>query len=159
VITAEYQPINEVTEINGRIQARERVDLVARVTAFLDKRLFVEGTEVKQGDLLYQLERAPFEADVEAKQAGVAQAQAQLDNANVALDRARELFERSAGPQVNLDNATASQKTAVAQLQAAQAALHQSQISLGYTEIRAPIDGRIGRTSVTIGIRTSTRSM
>jgi membrane fusion protein (multidrug efflux system) len=151
VVTAEYKPMMEGTEINGRIQARERVDLVARVTAFLTERLFVEGAEVKKGDLLYRLERPPFEADVEAKQAGVAQAQAQLDNANVALDRARELFERSAGTQVNLDNATATQRTAVAQLEAAQAALHQSQINLGYTEISAPIDGRIGRTSVTAG--------
>jgi len=151
VISAEYRPMSETTEINGRLQALERVDLVARVTAFLEERLFVEGAEVKKGDVLYRLERPPFQADVEAKQAGVAQAQAQLDNANVALDRARELFERSAGTQVNLDNANATQRTAAAQLQAAQAQLHQSQINLGYTEISSPIDGRIGRTAVTAG--------
>jgi membrane fusion protein (multidrug efflux system) len=151
VITAEYRPMSETAEINGRIQARERVDLVARVTAFLNERPFTEGAEVKKGDVLYRLERAPFQADVEVKQAGVAQAQAQLDNANVALQRAEDLFKTAAGTQVNLDNARAAQRTAAAQLKAAQAQLHQSQINLGYTEIDAPIDGRIGRTSVTVG--------
>lgn len=72
VITAEYKPMTEAMEINGRIQAPQRVDLVARVTAFLNEQLFVEGADVKKGDLLYRLERAPFEADVEAKQAAVA---------------------------------------------------------------------------------------
>jgi membrane fusion protein (multidrug efflux system) len=151
VISAEYKPMTESTEINGRIQARQRVDLVARVTAFLNEKLFEDGAEVKKGDVLYRLERAPFEADVEIKQAAVAQAQAQLDNANVALSRAENLAKTQAGTQVALDNARASQKTAVAQLKAAQAQLYRSQVTLGYTEIRAPIDGRIGRTSVTIG--------
>ena len=93
VISAEYKPMTESTEINGRIQARQRVDLVARVTAFLNEKLFEEGAEVKKGDMLYRLERAPFEADVEIKQASVSQAEAQLDNANVALSRAENLAE------------------------------------------------------------------
>jgi membrane fusion protein (multidrug efflux system) len=151
VITAEYKPITETTEINGRIQSRDRVDLVARVIAFLNERLFVEGAEVKKGDMLYRLEQPPFQADVEAKQAAVEQAEAQLENANLAFDRAKDLVEKAAGTQVNLDNARVQQRTAAAQLKSAQAQLHQSQINLDYTEIRAPIDGRIGRTSVTIG--------
>jgi biotin carboxyl carrier protein len=151
VVAAAYRPMAESTEINGRVQAEQRVDLVARVTAFLNEQLFVEGAEVKKGDLLYRLERAPFEADVEVKQAAVAEAEAQLENANVALDRAAELVKRGAGTQVTLDNARATQRTTAAQLKAAQAQLRQSQINLDYTEIRSPIDGRIGRTSVTIG--------
>lgn len=151
VMSAEYKPMTESTEINGRIQARRRVDLVARVTAFLNEKLFEDGAEVKKGDVLYRLERAPFEADVEIKQAAVAQAQAQLDNANLALSRAETLAKTQAGTRVALDNARASQKTAAAQLKSAQAQLQQSQVNLDYTEIRAPIDGRIGRTSVTIG--------
>jgi membrane fusion protein, multidrug efflux system len=151
VVAAAYRPMTESTEINGRVHAEQRVDLVARVTAFLNEQLFVEGAEVKKGDLLYRLERAPFEADVEVKQAAVAEAEAQLENANVALDRAAELVKRGAGTQVTLDNARATQRTTAAQLKAAQAQLRQSQINLDYTEIRSPIDGRIGRTSVTIG--------
>jgi membrane fusion protein (multidrug efflux system) len=151
VVTAEFKPMAESTEINGRIQARDRVDLVARVTAFMNERLFVEGADVKKGQLLYRLERAPFEADVEAKEAAVAQAQAQLENADLALSRAQELLRKNSGTQVTADTALAAQRTAAAQVKAAQAQLHQSQINLDYTEIKAPIDGLIGRTSVTIG--------
>jgi membrane fusion protein (multidrug efflux system) len=141
----------ESTEINGRIEARDRVDLVARVTAFMNERLFVEGADVKKGQLLYRLEQAPFEADVEVKEAAVAQAQAQLENANLTLSRAQELLQRNSGTQVAVDSALATQRTAAAQVKAAQAQLHQSQINLDYTEIRAPIDGRIGRTAITVG--------
>jgi membrane fusion protein, multidrug efflux system len=151
VVEAAYKPMAESTEINGRIQSVQRVDIVARVTAFLDEQLFVEGAEVKNGDLLYRLERAPFQADVEAKQAAVAEAEAQLENANLAVGRAEELVKRQAGTQVTLDNARTTQRSAAAQLKAAQAQLEQSQINLDYTEIRSPIDGRIGRTAVTIG--------
>jgi membrane fusion protein, multidrug efflux system len=151
VVEAAYKPMAESTEINGRIQSVQRVDIVARVTAFLDEQLFVEGAEVKKGDLLYRLERAPFQADVEAKQAAVAEAEAQLENANLAVGRAEELVKRQAGTQVTLDNARTTQRSAAAQLKAAQAQLEQSQINLDYTEIRSPIDGRIGRTAVTIG--------
>jgi len=69
VVKAEFKPMAESTEINGRIEARNRVDLIARVTAFLNERLFTEGADVKKGQLLYRLERAPFEADVEVKEA------------------------------------------------------------------------------------------
>src|ERR1700749_3569645 len=65
IVRAEQTAITETSEFIGRIQAIDRVALTARVTAFIDQRLFVEGTEVKQGDLLYRLERAPFEATVQ----------------------------------------------------------------------------------------------
>ena len=151
VVAAEYKSITESDEFNGRIQARQRVDLVPRVSAFLDEQLFTEGAEVKTGDLLYRLERGPFEADVEAKQAAIAQAEAQLENANIAFARAEDLFLKEAGTQATLDDARATLRTAAAQLKSAHAQLRQSQINLDYTEIRSPIDGRIGRTSVTIG--------
>jgi membrane fusion protein, multidrug efflux system len=151
VVAAELRPMAETTEINGRVQARDRVDLVARVTAFMNERLFVEGADVKKGQLLYRLERAPFEADVETKEAAVAQAEAQLENANLTLSRAQELLQKNSGTQVAVDSALATQRTAAAQVKAAQAQLHQSQINLDYTEMKSPIDGRIGRTSITIG--------
>jgi membrane fusion protein, multidrug efflux system len=151
VVAAEFKPMAESTEINGRIQARNRVDLVARVTAFMDERLFVEGADVKKDQVLYRLERAPFEAEVEAKEAAVAEAKAQLENADLALFRAQELLRKSSGTQVTADTALAAQRSAAAQLKAAQAQLHQAQINLDYTEIKAPIDGLIGRTSLTVG--------
>ena len=77
VVPAARQQITETSEFIGRIQAIGRVALVARVTAFLEKRLFVEGAEVKKGDLLYLLEQPPFQAQVDYNQANVAQLEAQ----------------------------------------------------------------------------------
>ena len=87
VVQARRTPIIETNEFIGRISAVSRVALVARVTAFLDQRLFTEGTEVKAGDLLYRLEQAPFEADVMAKQAALGQVNALLENATQTLNR------------------------------------------------------------------------
>src|SRR5690348_7500066 len=78
VVKVVRQPVTQSSQYVGRIQSPQQVSLVARVTAFIDRRFFTEGAEVKPGDLLYRLEQAPFEADVQAKQAAVAQVQAQL---------------------------------------------------------------------------------
>jgi membrane fusion protein, multidrug efflux system len=158
VIIVERRPMTDSYEFNGRIQAINSVNIVARVTAWLDKQLFVEGTDVKKGDLLYTLEKPPFQAAVDRQKAAVAQAEAQLANADIELRRAQQLVERSAGTQQRLDNAEASKRVAAAQLRAAQAQLETAQIDLDYTDIYSPIDGRIGRTSVTIGNLVSSSS-
>lgn len=151
VVEAARRPVTQSNEFIGRIQAIHRVEVVARVTAYLNERLFDEGTEVKAGQPLYRLERGPFEAELEAKRAVIAQAEAELLNARLALDRARELRSSGAGTQVALDNATAQEASAAAQLLAARADVRYAEINLGYTEIIAPIDGRIGRTAITVG--------
>jgi membrane fusion protein (multidrug efflux system) len=151
VITAEKRPVTELTEFVGRIEAIDRVDLRARVTGFLQERLFREGQEVKAGQLLFRLERAPFEADVARAQAQVASAEAELTNANISLNRARELMRSSAGTQARVDEATAQQRTAQASVLGAQAQLRVSEINLGYTDIAAPIDGKIGRFTYSVG--------
>jgi membrane fusion protein (multidrug efflux system) len=151
VIKVERRPMTESREFIGRIQATDRVELVARVSAFLEERLFTEGSEVTKGDLLYRLERGPFEADLQAKQAAVNQAAAQLQNANQTLSRAQALLKTPAGQQATVDTAVANQRSQAAQLLATQSQERQSQINLDYTEIRAPIDGKIGRTAVTVG--------
>jgi membrane fusion protein (multidrug efflux system) len=151
VIEAVKRPVTESSEFLGRIEAPNRVSVVARVTAFLEKRSFVEGAEVKTGDLLYQLERGPFEADLESKKAQVAQLQATLVNAKLTTDRAKTLLGGPAGQQSTYDAALATQQSLEAQIQAAQAQVDLSQINLDYTEIHSPIDGMIGRTAVTEG--------
>src|SRR5271167_3216832 len=151
VVRAERQQITQTDEFIGRIQAVGRVALVARVTAFLEKRLFVEGAEVKQGDLLYQLEQPPFQAQVDYNQANVAQLEAQHRNAELTLERAQYLVKTVAGQQSNVDSALAAERSLAAQIAAAQAQLQTAEINLGYTEIRAPIDGKISRTAVTEG--------
>ena len=145
------RPITETERFIGRIQAVEQVNLVARVTAFLEEIVFKEGQEVKKGDMLYRLEQPPFQADVAAKQATIEQIQAQLDNANVTLDRAQTLLKTPAGQQSTVDAAKASQGNLRGQLLAAQANLRTSEIELGYTTISSPIDGKIGRTAITVG--------
>lgn len=151
VVTVKKTSVTETSEFVGRIQATNRVDLVARVTGFLERRMFVEGAEVKTGQILYQLEKGPFEAQVAAQAATVAQSQATVQNNNLKLDRAQALLNTPAGQRSNVDDAQAAARTAQAQLLAAQAQLRQAQINLDYTDIKAPIDGLISRTAVTIG--------
>jgi len=151
VVRATMQPITETSEFVGRIQAVNRVALVARVTAFLEQQRFTEGAEVKQGDLLYVLEQPPFQADLAAKQATVQQLQANLTNATIAYNRAVSLLRTPAGQQSTVDDSRATMLADAAQVQNAEAQVETSKINLGYTEISAPISGKIGRTAVTIG--------
>ena len=151
VIRAQQTAITETSEFGGRVQAIERVSLTARVTAFIDQRLFAEGSEVKQGDLLYRLERGPFEAAVQQQEATVADVSARLANASIQLSRAQALMSGPAGQRSNVDDAIANQRSLAAQVLSAQAQLRVAQINLGYAEIRAPVDGKISRTSITIG--------
>src|ERR1700694_3826769 len=151
VVEAIKRPITETSEFLGRVEAVNRVNVVARVTAFLEKRLFNEGAQIKSGEHLYRLERGPFEADLASKQAVVAQLQATLENAKLTTDRAHTLLGGPAGQQSPYDAALANQRSLEAQVQSAQAQVQSSQINLDYTDIRSPIDGKIGRTAVTEG--------
>lgn len=151
VIEAIKRPIIQTNEFLGRVEAVNRVAIVPRVTAFLDKRLYTEGAEVKQNDPLYMLERGPFEADLASKKAIVLQLQATLENAKLTTERQRILLSGPAGQQSNYDAALANQRSLEAQVLSAQAQVQASQINLDYTDIRSPIDGKIGRTAVTEG--------
>jgi membrane fusion protein (multidrug efflux system) len=151
VVHAERQQITESDEFVGRIQAINRVALVARVTGFLEKRLFVEGAEVKKGDLLYVIEQPPFQAQVNAAKANIEQFEAQHRNALVSLQRAQSLLSTPAGQQSNVDSALANERGLAAQIAGAQAQLETAAINLGYTAIYAPVDGKISATQVTEG--------
>jgi len=151
VITAERRPVTESTEFVGRVEAIDRVDLRARVTGFLDQRVFREGQEVAANAPLFRLERPPFEAQVAQAGAQVASAEAELANATIQLNRARELVRTQAGTQARVDDATAAQRAAQAGLLGAQAQLRVANINLGYTEIAAPFAGKIGRSNFSPG--------
>jgi membrane fusion protein (multidrug efflux system) len=151
VVRAEKQQITETNEFVGRIQSIGRVALVARVSAYLEKRLFVEGAEVKKGDLLYLLEQPPFQAQVDADKANVAQLDAQHTYAVQQVERAQYLLRTPAGQQQNVDQTVATERSLAAQVASAKAQLEAAEINLGYTEIRAPIDGKISVTDVTEG--------
>ena len=118
---AERRPVTETAEFVGRIEAVSRVDIRARVTGFLEARLFQEGAEVPEAAPLFRIERAPFEAQLDQARATVASAQATLENARVGLSRARELRATGAGTQVALDTALAGERTGSAAVLGAQA--------------------------------------
>jgi membrane fusion protein (multidrug efflux system) len=148
---AQKRAVTESSEFTGRIQAAHRVDIVARVTAFIEARTFTEGGEVQEGELLFRLDPATFQAEVAAREANVAQATALLRNATLTLSRAQALIGSGAGRASSVDDARAQQASLTAQLQAAQAQLRAAQINLGYTEITAPIAGRVGRAALAAG--------
>jgi membrane fusion protein (multidrug efflux system) len=151
VVRVAKEQITQSNEFVGRIQSIGRVSLVARVSAFLEKRLFVEGAEVKKGDLLYLLEQPPYQAQVDFNKANVAQLEAQHTYAEKQLERATYLLKTPAGQQQNVDQTISNERSLAAQVAAAQAQLETAEINLGYTEIRAPIDGKISATAVTEG--------
>lgn len=151
VSVAKLRPLARQTEFIGRVQAFEKVDLIARVSGFLRERNFEAGAEVKKGQQLFLIEPEQFEATVAQRKAQVSAAQATLDNANLSLERYEALEAKQAVSTAQRDQKVADQKNAVAGLEQAKAALWDAEIQLSYTKIVAPFDGRIGRSSVDPG--------
>ena len=143
--------INQSFEFVGRIKAVNKVDVRARVEGFLEKVLFREGQDVKVGDLLYQIEKVQFQALVDQAKANVASAEAELTNAKLQYTRTVQLSKRDFSPQSVVDKNKAALDSGNAKVLQMQAALTQAEVNLGYTDIRSPIEGRIGRTAYTIG--------
>ncbi len=123
----------------------------ARVGGYLGAREFQEGSEVKEGDLLFRIDPRPFNEEIRQAEANLAAQQAQLERFNLDLKRARDLISTSAISQADLDLAIANASSGKAQLKSLEAALARSKLNLEYTEIRSPIAGRIGRALVTPG--------
>jgi membrane fusion protein (multidrug efflux system) len=143
--------VSQSFEFVGRVRAIEKVELRARVEGFLEKVLFREGQDVKAGELLYQIEKVQFQAALEQAKANLAVAEAALTNAKVEYERSSELVKRNFTPQSQVDADKAALDSAAGRVMQAKAALTQAQVNLDYTDIRAPIDGRIGRTTYTVG--------
>jgi membrane fusion protein (multidrug efflux system) len=135
----------------GRIEARERVVVQARVKGYLEAVLFKEGEFVKKGDALYQIEKGLFQAAVDDAQGALERAKAAKVLSTVELQRKEELLEKQAGTVAARDVALAGDEQAKGAVLSAQANLETAHINLGYTEIVSPIDGKISRTSITPG--------
>jgi membrane fusion protein (multidrug efflux system) len=150
-LNAVLQPINPAKEFVGRIEAPERVEIRARATGFLEEVLFKDGQKVKEGDLLYRIEQEPFQAALSRTQGALDLARGQAAFADQQLARAEDLLKTQAGSAASRDQRRAEQLTAKGNVQIAEANLQAAGIDLGYTEIKAPISGLIGRTAVTKG--------
>jgi multidrug efflux system membrane fusion protein len=138
-------------EFSGRLEAVERVDLRSRVAGAVQSVHYREGALVKQGDLLVTIDPAPYAAEVERAEAQTAAAQARVTHARNEQDRAQRLWDERAIAQRELEERLNAVREADANLRGAQAQLQSARLSLGYTQVRAPISGRIGKVEVTVG--------
>ncbi len=151
VVKAERKPVSKSAEFVGRIEAINRVEIRARVKGFLEAVLFKEGDTVKENAPLYQIEKGLFQAAVEQAAGALERSKAAHTLAELQLQRAEDLLAKSAGTVVARDQAVAQEQQARGAMMTDQANLDTAKINLGYTDITAPIAGRIGRTSLTKG--------
>ncbi len=148
--------VSQSFEFVGRIKAMEKVELRARVEGFLQRVLFREGQfregqDVKAGDLLYQIEKVQYQALVDQAKANLAAAKAELLHDQLEYNRQLDLSKRQYSPQSQVDQLKATMDSGEAKVMQMKAALTQAEVNLDYTDIRSPIDGRIGRTAYTVG--------
>jgi membrane fusion protein (multidrug efflux system) len=148
---AERQSIARALEFVGRVEAPERVDIRAQVKSMLDAVLFKDGDTVAEGAPLYRIDKSLFQAAVTEAEGELERSKAALELAEVQRQRAEDLLARNSGTVVSRDQAVAVENQSKAAVTAAEANLDTAKINLGYTDINAPISGRIGRTTVTRG--------
>jgi len=151
VATVAEREITAWDEFSGRLEAVERVEIRSRVAGAVQAVHFREGAIVAKGDLLVTIDPAPYAAEVERADAQVAAAQARVTHGTSELARARRLWEESAIAQREVDERANALREAEAHLRAARAQLQSARLNLDYTQVRAPVGGRIGKLEVTVG--------
>lgn len=151
VVAVKTSNVSLQKDLVGRLAAFRSADVRARVPGVLQKRVYEEGSDVRQGQLLFVIDPAPLQAALSQSQASLAQAQANYTNARVAADRARKLAPTQFISQSDVDNALAAERSAAAAVQAGKATVDSARINLGYASVRAPIAGRAGKQQVTEG--------
>ncbi|MBQ4799119.1 efflux RND transporter periplasmic adaptor subunit [Pseudoalteromonas sp. MMG006] len=151
VITLKSQALTLKKELPGRISAFQIAEIRPQVSGIVQSRLFEEGTQVKKGQALYQIDPATFEADLAASKAAVARAEASIASSKSKASRYKELLKIKAVSQQDFDEADAASKQANAELLTAKAQLKSAQINLDYSHVSSPISGQISKSSVTVG--------
>ena len=151
VLTVQPTSVALQEDLVGRLAPFRSADVRARVPGVLERRVYQEGSDVKEGDVLFRIDPAQLQAALGTAQGAQAQAQANYANAKTAADRARQLAPTNFISKSDLDNALATERSAEAALQAARASTQSAQINLGYATVRAPISGRAGKQQVTEG--------
>lgn len=145
------EKVNVSAEATGRVEAKYSIDVIARVSGFLLKKYFNEGDFVKKGQLLFQIDPREFQLSVNNAMATVNQYQALYTNAQQELDRANALVKEDLISRSDVDQSLATRNQNKALLDAAKQQLELSRVNLGYTTIKSPIDGRIGKVNITEG--------
>ncbi|BBS86483.1 efflux RND transporter periplasmic adaptor subunit [Aeromonas media] len=151
VVTLHAAPLQLMSELTGRTAPLRVAEVRPQVNGIILKRLFTEGSDVKAGQLLYQIDPAVYQAAVASAKANLAKAQANEQSARLKAQRYAELVKVKAISRQEYDDADAAWKQQVAEIGAAKAALQSANINLAYTKITAPISGRIGKSAVTEG--------
>src|SRR5258708_5465041 len=151
VATVQETSVNLWDEFSGRLEAVERVDVRSRVAGAVKSVHFKEGALVKRDALLFTIDPEPYAAEVERARAQMIATQARLAYAKSEHQRAQRLWAESAIAQRELDERVNGELEADANLRAAQAALQSARLNLGYTQVRAPVSGRVGRLEITVG--------
>jgi membrane fusion protein (multidrug efflux system) len=151
VVPAERKAVEKTLDFVGRVAAVNRVEVRARVTGYLESFLFKEGDAVKEGDPLYRIEKGLFQAAVEQAQGDLERSKAAKTLTEVQLRRAEDLLAKSAGTAVARDQAVAADQQANGAVLIAEANLQTAGINLGYTDIVAPVAGKIGKSNITKG--------
>ncbi|MBL0151513.1 MAG: efflux RND transporter periplasmic adaptor subunit [Ideonella sp.] len=151
VVTATLGTVGLLTELPGRTEASRVAQVRARVAGIVQRQQFREGSDVKAGQALFQIDAAPFKAALASAQAAQARAEANLMQAQAQATRYKPLLDANAISQQDYVNAVAAQKLAEADVAAGKAAVQTAQINLGYASVTSPIAGRVGRALVTEG--------
>jgi membrane fusion protein (multidrug efflux system) len=151
VVVVRTEPVNLTMELSGRTSASLVSEVRPQVNGVIKARLFQEGSNVRAGQPLYQIDPATYRASLDSANAALAQAQATATSAKLKADRYKELVAINAVSKQDNDDAQAAAQSAAANVQAQRAAVQQARINVDYTQVRAPISGRIGKSSVTPG--------
>jgi membrane fusion protein (multidrug efflux system) len=151
VVTVKAQSVPLTRDLVGRLSATRTADVRARVAGVLQKRVYTEGSDVTEGQLLFQIDPAPFKAALNAQLANLAAAKATYTNNHIAAERARSIADKGLLSKTALDDANAAERTSAAAVQQAQANVETARINLGYASVTAPIAGRAGQQQVTEG--------
>jgi membrane fusion protein (multidrug efflux system) len=150
-VTIAPRPVTLTRDLPGRTSAYRVAEVRARVSGIVQKRLFTEGSDVKEGQPLYQIDPAPYQAALDSARAALARAEANALSSSLQSDRAKQLIAAGAVSQQDHDIAFAARQAGQAEVAAAKAAVQAAEINLGYTGVLSPISGRIGRSEVTEG--------
>jgi len=151
VVSLIPQTVTIKTELPARTVAFRQAEVRPQVNGIIKKRLFEEGADVKAGQQLYQIDKAPFQAALQMAKAELASAQANIQSTKARADRFKGLIDNKAISQQDYDDAQAAYLQAQAEVAVAQANIQTAEINLRYTKVNAPIDGRIGRSNITEG--------